>query len=526
MLVAGLRLFAILSVLLPLVSADAQRGEQPQPSFFKPLVTSRTLQSTIKLQPLLTHAKALEQLAYASPLKNRLMGTKGHNDTVTYLYNQLTSPALGGYYNVTIQPWQGVVQVSGVGSFSTNNAIKNVTVAQFSPSGNVTSTIVAVSNLGCNATDFPTALVGTIALISRGDCTFVQKSASARKAGAIGVIIYNNLPGAISGITLGTDVTTYGPPAPTLGISREDGLAVRDSIVAGTVVTGTLYVKTEIVNAITYNVLAQSKGGDPNSVLVLGAHTDSVEAGPGINDDGSGTVGILEVAKQLAKYRVRNGVRFGFWSGEEEGLLGSTYYVDHLPASEKKKIKLYLNFDMIASPNHIYGIFDGDGGDFNITGPTGSADIESLYESYFEGIDQNYTSIAFNGRSDYDPFIKVGIPAGGIETGAEGNKTADEQEQFGGKAGVAYDINYHGPGDNVTNLNLEAFLVNTKAIAHGVATYARSFSSVTFNDTEDATEDLKKRTVIRKSLGLNKKARLPKEKLVVKSRRYRNEVWL
>jgi Zn-dependent M28 family amino/carboxypeptidase len=273
-------------------------------------------------------------------------------------------------------------------------------------------------------------------------------------------------------------------------------------------------------------VLAQTKGGDPNSVLVLGAHSDSVEAGPGINDDGSGTIGILEVAKQLAKYQVRNSVRFGFWSGEEEGLLGSTYYVEHLSAAERKKVKLYLNFDMIASPNYIYGIFDGDGGDFNITGPTGSADIEELFEDYFESIDQNYTSIAFNGRSDYDPFIRVGIPAGGVETGAEGIKTADEQAQFGGQAGIAYDVNYHGPGDNVTNLQPEAFLTNTKAIAHGVATYARSFSSITFNDTEDAQEELKRRTVVQRAKTVQKRSRVSREKVIIKSRRYRNELWL
>lgn len=268
---------------------------------------------------------------------------------------------------------------------------------------------------------------------------------------------------------------------------------------------------------------------------MLGAHSDSVEAGPGINDDGSGTVGILEVAKQLTKYRVRNQVRFGFWSGEEEGLLGSTWYVDHLNAEEKANIKLYLNFDMIASPNYQFGIFDGDGGDFNITGPEGSGDIELLFEKYFESQDLNYTSIAFNGRSDYDPFIKAGIPAGGVETGAEGNKTVEGAEQFGGQAGVAFDINYHGPGDNVTNLNQYAFLVNTKAIAHGVATYARSFSSVHFNTTaeyeDDEREEGKRRAIYRRDKTTPSKIRWANNKTgygkkIVRSNRYKNERWL
>ena len=238
-------------------------------------------------------------------------------------------------------------------------------------------------------------------------------------------------------------------------------------------------------------MLAQTKGGDANSVIVVGAHSDSVDAGPGINDDGSGTIGILEVAKQLASYSVKHAVRFGWWSGEEEGLLGSTYYVEHLSPAEKKKVKLYLNFDMIASPNFEYGVFDGDGSSFNITGPKGSGDIEKLFQDYYVSKKLNWSSIEFNGRSDYDPFIQAGIPAGGVETGAEKNKTAEGVAKFGGKAGVPFDINYHLAGDNVANLNLTAFLVNSKAIAHGVATYAKSLSSVHLNGTtaEEGGED-------------------------------------
>jgi carboxypeptidase Q len=248
------------------------------------------------------------------------------------------------------------------------------------------------------------------------------------------------------------------------------------------------------------NVLAQSKYGDANSVLVVGAHSDSVEAGPGINDDGSGLSSILEVAKLLASYRVRNSVRFGWWSGEESGKLGSTYYVDHLSKAEKKKIKLYLNFDMMASPNYEFGIFDGDGGDFNTTAPEGSGDIEKLFEDYFESRDLNYTSIALNGRSDYAPFQNAGIPVGGLATGAEVNKTKAGVEEFGGWEGKPFDHNYHGAGDTVANLNTTAFLANTQAIGHAVATYARSFYSVNFNETvEDAGAEKKKRDVVRRA---------------------------
>ncbi|KAL8716796.1 MAG: hypothetical protein Q9225_005901 [Loekoesia sp. 1 TL-2023] len=201
--------------------------------------------------------------------------------------------------------------------------------------------------------------------------------------------------------------------------------------------------------------------------------------GPGINDNGSGTIGLLEVALQLAKFSVNNAIRFVWVSAEEFGLLGSQFYVDSLSAAEKAKIRLDLNFDMIASPNYKYGIYDGDGSAFNVTGAPGSAEAEKLFQDYFTNeAGLKWVPDQFDGRSDYAPFADAGIAAGGLFTGAEGIKTAEEQTLFGGQAGVAYDVNYHGAGDNVSNLNLEAFVQNAKAIAHAVATYGRSFESL------------------------------------------------
>ena len=211
---------------------------------------------------------------------------------------------------------------------------------------------------------------------------------------------------------------------------------------------------------------------------MIGAHSDSVFAGPGINDDGSGSVGILEVAEQLTAYSTNNSVRICFWSGEEFGLLGSTYYVSQLTEPEIANIRLYLNFDMIASPNYIYAIYDGDGSAFNISGPPGSAEAEAFFESFFTDHGLNYTATAFDGRSDYGPFLDVGVASGGLFTGAEEIKTVEEADEFGGEAGIALDVNYHQAGDNFTNLNFDAFEINTKAIAAAVAEYATSFDSL------------------------------------------------
>lgn len=225
-------------------------------------------------------------------------------------------------------------------------------------------------------------------------------------------------------------------------------------------------------------MIAQTRGGNPNNVVALGGHTDSVGGGPGINDDGSGSIGILEVAKALTKYSVNNAVRFCFWSAEEFGLVGSTKYVESLPAEEQNKVALYLNFDMIASPNYVYFIYDGDGSAFNLTGPAGSAEIEHMFEAHFADVGWETKPTAFDGRSDYGPFLEAGIPSGGLFTGAEGVKTAEEAEYYGGKAGEWYDPNYHRAGDDVRNCNVGAWITNTKAIAHSVATYARSTATI------------------------------------------------
>ena len=185
------------------------------------------------------------------------------------------------------------------------------------------------------------------------------------------------------------------------------------------------------------------------------------------------------MAIQLAKYSVNNAIRFVWVAAEEFGLLGSTFYVASLSDAEKAKIRLNLNFDMIASPNYHYGIYDGDGSSFNLTGPPGSAEAEKLFQDYFTNdAGLKYVPEPFDGRSDYGPFLDAGIAAGGLFTGAEDIKTEEEVALFGGKAGVAYDKNYHGAGDNVANLNMDAFIQNTKAIAHAVATYGRSFASL------------------------------------------------
>ena len=191
---------------------------------------------------------------------------------------------------------------------------------------------------------------------------------------------------------------------------------------------------------------------------------------PGINDDGSGSISLVEVATQLTNFNVKNCVRFAWWAGEEEGLLGSDYYVSVLSPEENKKIRLFTDYDMMASPNFAYQVYDARD-DVN---PVGSQELRDLYINWYDAHGLNYTTIAFDGRGDYDGFIRHGIPGGGIATGAEGVKTDKEEKLFGGNAGDWYDPCYHQLCDGVGNLNMTAWVVNTQLIAHSVATYALS----------------------------------------------------
>lgn len=431
------------------------------------------LQKSIKADALKKHAENFQAIAYQTTARNRVFGSPGHNFSALYVYQALEE--LSEYYTVSYQPFTALYS-EGSADLIAGGVDQNAGFMTYSPTGTVTGDLAVTSNLGCTAADYA-GVSGKIALISRGTCEFGLKVALAGSAGALGAVIYNNVAGDLAG-TLGAPPRPEGPYVPVGAISLDQGLALVEQIAAGTV-AASLTVNSLTENRTTMNVIAQTKGGDQNNVIFIGAHLDSVTAGPGINDDGSGSVAILELALQLAKFKTNNAVRFAWWSAEEYGLLGSEYYVfEGTSDADLASIRLYLNFDMIASPNYKYAIYDGDGSAYNISGPAGSAEAEKLFEEFFASKGLKSQPTEFDGRSDYGPFLDAGIAAGGLFTGAEKIKTAEEATWYGGDAGVAYDVNYHKAGDTIDNLNYDAFVTNSKAIAHSVATYAQSFDSL------------------------------------------------
>ncbi len=216
----------------------------------------------------------------------------------------------------------------------------------------------------------------------------------------------------------------------------------------------------------SYNVIAEWPHGDATHVVMAGSHLDSVSSGPGINDNGSGSAGVLETALAYAAsgQTPKNRLRFGFWGAEELGLLGSKYYVNNLPAAERDKIELYLNFDMIASPNPGYFVYDDN--------PAGNGARDDLV-TYFTGKSVQTEFIDVQGRSDHAAFRSLGIPTAGTFSGAEGTKTSAQATKWGGTAGQAYDPCYHRSCDNINNLDLTSLDRQIDAIGHMIWTYAQ-----------------------------------------------------
>ncbi|HWQ12266.1 MAG TPA: M28 family peptidase [Roseiflexaceae bacterium] len=373
----------------------------------------------------------------------------------------------------------------------------------YSGSGDVTAPLVAVdlvvpapgpgaTTSGCEAADFAGFPAGAIALMQRGTCTFRAKADNARAAGASGAIIFND--GGDAG-RQGVIFGTLSPPPhslPVVGTTFALGDNLRNGVLNGP--TGvTVHLKTDMIAEArpTRNVIAETPGGDPNRVIVIGAHLDSVTRGPGINDNGSGSATILEIAEVFAAQgrEARNKLRFMWYGAEEFGLIGSTFYVNSLSQAERDQIELMLNFDMIGSPNYVRFVYDGDNSAFPVgpgvqLGPPGSGEIERVFRDYFTSQGLASEPTPFSGRSDYGPFITNGIPAGGLFTGAEGVKTAGQAVIYGGIAGTQYDPCYHlacdtfagtGDGPNATapGLGLKALDEMSDAVAHAVLYFSK-----------------------------------------------------
>ncbi|HET8756411.1 MAG TPA: M20/M25/M40 family metallo-hydrolase, partial [Solirubrobacteraceae bacterium] len=250
----------------------------------------------------------------------------------------------------------------------------------------------AASGLGCRARDFRLLRSGEIALVRRGRCLFVVKAALARRAGAAAVLIANDQPGPTPG-------SLYRPRAgiPVVGVTGDARLAGRRARVL---------VRAGTVSRSTMNVIAETGPAGAERVVMAGGHHDSVPQGPGLNDNGSGTVALLTVAEHIDAARLPPGtaLRLGFWGAEEIGLVGSRRYVNALGAEQRRRIVAYVNLDMVGSPGAEPAVYD-----------TGNR-VEAMLRRH---LPPDARQERLEGNSDHASFETYGIPTGGIFTGLD-----------------------------------------------------------------------------------------------------------
>jgi Zn-dependent M28 family amino/carboxypeptidase len=481
-------LLAILALLAPTAATATEPEHHPRPG--NP--GSSRLVRAVDVDGVLEHLDALQAIADDND-GTRASGTPGYEASVDYVVRKLRR---AGYrpqvQEFTFPFFQQLAPTTFEQTSPTATTYVEGTdyyLADYSGTGDVTGTLEAVdltlpptpepsSTSGCEPEDFTGFTAGNVALVQRGSCDFAVKVANADAAGAVGVVIFNEgQPGRTDAFP-----GTLGGPADLPVVMTS--FALGDSFAATDGVEVHLVTSTLSENRQTFNVLADTRGGRADRTVVVGAHLDSVLAGPGINDNGSGSATILEVAEQLARLdggghhgRNRHGhghgrgnlpnrVRFAWWGAEESNLLGSAHYVENLSEDELADIALNLNFDMLGSPNGVRFVYDGDGSDTETAGPAGSDRIEAEFVRWFDRHGLASEPTAFDGRSDYGPFIDAGIPAGGLFSGAEGEKTAEEAATYGGTAGAPYDPCYHQACDTTENIDPVLLDQMADAVAH------------------------------------------------------------
>ncbi|GLY46584.1 M28 family metallopeptidase [Lentzea sp. NBRC 102530] len=478
-----LALFAVLALVLPLAVTGQALADPNNNSPAK-------LTKAVTLDGVLRHLDAFQSIADTHG--DRAAGRPGYRASVDYVVSQLSaagfSPSVQTFDFPYVEDDSRLVRVSPVPRTFVRDTDFNRHGFDQPVEGTATGVIQPVdvvlpptpapngNSSGCEAADFAGFVPGRVAMLQRGSCGFNVKVLNAQAAGAAAVILFNEgQPGRTGLVTPIGDVTGL-----TIPVVFATFAAAQELILStpGALVTVVVDFTEETRQA--WNVFAETRDGNANNVVMAGAHLDSVQDGPGINDNGSGSAALLETAVQMRKVKPNAKVRFAWWGAEEEGLLGSEHYVATLPQADRDRIALYLNFDMVGSPNHFYGIYDGDdsSGTAPVPIPPGSAQIEDVFEKFYADRGLPSEDTDFSGRSDYGPFIAVNIPAGGLFTGAEEVKTPAQAALYGGTAGVAFDPCYHQPCDDRSNLNLTALDVNADAIATAVITFAFDTSTV------------------------------------------------
>ncbi|KAK3820446.1 MAG: hypothetical protein J3Q66DRAFT_337194 [Benniella sp.] len=447
----------------------------------------RSLSRRLETSAIFSH---LEELyAIAKKHNNSRSVTNGYMASAEYVQGLLLAQA-SGFCDIETQEFKVPVWAElevpelssrGVGKGHWIHYQNKVDFQNFRNSGPSTrllkQRVAGVEDYGCNPDDLK-HVRGKVAVIEEGGpCELWDVAHHAEKAGAKAVLFYNS-PGRRNLLWSRIRIVAWkeGDPQmqiPVLSITNSLGLTLIQS--QDTAVLNINTVNSQTVES-TINVLCTTKGGNEDNTIVLGAHLDSVPEGPGMVDNGSGSMSLLEIALVLAraKYPLENKIVFGWWGAEEIGLLGSRHYVRELIKDKKKKkqVAMNMNFDMLASPNYVPFVHDGRTAPDELVSP--SSKIDHLLIEYFDREGQPYEYTDMISGSDFLPFLLEGIPSGGLLTGAGERKTMKQRTLFGGNANSPLDPCYHQRCDTPENVNKHALKLMSQAALYAIAKVAKA----------------------------------------------------
>ena len=413
------------------------------------------LAEAVAVDAVVAHLEALAALAEEDG-GNRAAGLAGHDASAAYVREQLEDAGLvveEQPLTIPVFDQVGPTELSGAGTDAAWVDGTDFVALAYSPPGDVTGPVVGLGASGCAAADVEGVAAGSVVVAPAGGCALREKARNALEAGAAAVLIATPLPGGAQAIRA-TLLAPDGITGPVVGVA--------DAVAEAVVRTGgdvRVVTRTRVEEATSPNVVAETTSGDAGAVVVLGAHLDTVVDGPGMNDNGSGSATILEIARQAAARELPVRLRVAFWTGEELSLAGSSAYVRGLDAAARAALRAYLNVDMVASPNPVMYVYDQE------LAPTGSEQLTDLFGAALDAAGAPWEPIDPGRGGDHHPFVQAGVPIGGLYTGSSELLAAEHAASADAVVGAPHDPCYHRACDVLGNADPATLAVTVPAAA-------------------------------------------------------------
>lgn len=419
----------------------------------------------VDLDRLVAHLSALEEIAEAHD-GTRASGTAGFDASADYVAvelerygyevdrGELTFPFFSEDEPVRIEidageSWVGDEWLHAMLYSASSETSGRLVAVGTGPDGG------PIGEGACDPASWNGVEAADIAVAASGPCLRRAQVDLAQDAGAAAMIA--TYPAWGRGETRRpTLIAPDGIEIPVIAVGAEPAAALvaaaRDHASARVVVQASVESRT------TTNIVAERRGVT-SRVVMIGAHLDSVLDGPGINDNGSGVAALLELSRALAdRPDTDQTIRFAFWAAEEFGVAGSTAYAAGLSGEEQDNLVAYLNLDMLASPNPGRYVYDEAGA------APGSGALTDALLAQLEQLALPGQPIDLHGASDHGPFQRLGIPTGGVFSGAAEPMPADDAELFDGLAGEPMDPCYHLACDRLEAIDSESLGTLTRAV--------------------------------------------------------------